>query len=89
MKYNFAFTEKGEASFAAIARVIQKRIFNKLQFFIQQKDPFIFAKKLAGAQALYRFRVGDYRIIFSPVSDNEITILLITKVGHRKDVYNI
>ncbi len=40
---------------------------------------------LTGLDALYRLRVGDYRIIYRVV-DNGLSILIV-KIGHRKDVY--
>lgn len=42
-------------------------------------------KKLQGYSDLYRVRVGDYRIVFKPMSDQ--TILLIALIAHRKDIY--
>jgi mRNA interferase RelE/StbE len=42
-------------------------------------------EKLAGADALYRVRVGDYRIIYE-IRDQELVVTVI-KVGHRRDVY--
>lgn len=33
----------------------------------------------------YRVRVGDYRVVFEIESENKK--ILITKIGHRKDVY--
>lgn len=43
-------------------------------------------KKLKGSdQDLYRIRVGDYRIIYSV--EDEIKIIDIRKIGHRKDIY--
>jgi mRNA interferase RelE/StbE len=43
-------------------------------------------KKLKGSSTdLWRIRVGDYRVIYS--IDEEIKIIDIKKVGHRKDIY--
>jgi mRNA interferase RelE/StbE len=42
-------------------------------------------KKLSGVEDLYRVREGDYRIIYQ-VQD-EILLVLVLKVGHRRDVY--
>ena len=41
--------------------------------------------KLEGEDNLYRYRVGDYRIIYQ-ISDLIITVVII-KISHRKDVY--
>ena len=43
------------------------------------------ARKLAAAEHSYRLRVGDYRVVYS-VDDN-VLIVEIVRVGHRKDVY--
>ena len=42
-------------------------------------------KKLAGREAVYRLRVGDYRIVYT-VNDAEIVVEVI-KIGHRREVY--
>ena len=42
-------------------------------------------KKLAGRDAAYRLRVGDYRIVYT-VNDREIVVEII-KIGHRREVY--
>ncbi|MFA6224097.1 MAG: type II toxin-antitoxin system RelE/ParE family toxin [Desulfomonilaceae bacterium] len=43
------------------------------------------AKALIGLEQFYRLRVGDYRIIYK-VQDQDL-LILVTKIGHRKDVY--
>ena len=42
-------------------------------------------EKLAGHSDRYRVRQGDYRIVYS-VDDTE-RVVLIVKVGHRREVY--
>ena len=42
-------------------------------------------KKLKGYKGLWRFRVGDYRVFYSV--DDECTSVDITRVAHRKEVY--
>jgi len=41
-------------------------------------------KRLQNADAGFRLRMGDYRILFDVVGDR----ILIQKVGNRKDVYD-
>jgi len=42
-------------------------------------------EKLAGEGDRYRIRVGRYRVIYS-VGDEELVVVVV-RVGHRKDVY--
>ena len=42
-------------------------------------------KKLVGMLG-YRFRVGDYRVIFDMEKDK--LVILILKIGHRKNIYD-
>jgi mRNA interferase RelE/StbE len=63
---------------------IQKRINEKLILYTSQSNPLRFADKLQDFHfGSFRFRAGDYRILFD-VQDDSIVIL---KIGHRKDVY--
>lgn len=43
-------------------------------------------KKMQGYKNLYRIRCGDYRIIYS-IEDSKLMVL-IEKVGHRRDIYD-
>jgi mRNA interferase RelE/StbE len=50
------------------------------------QDPRRFGRTLRGAkQALWRYRIGAYRLICQ-IEDDRLIILVIT-VGHRRDVY--
>ena len=42
-------------------------------------------EKLAGHDDLYRVRQGRYRIVYS--IDDPGSLVVVVKVGHRKDVY--
>lgn len=43
------------------------------------------SRKLRGSEHTYRFRVGDYRVVYS-VYSNILTIEIV-RIGHRKDIY--
>lgn len=63
---------------------IQKRIHQKLEFYISQKSPLSFAEPIQDSRfGDWKFRIGDYRVLFD-VKQNMITIL---SVGHRRDIY--
>lgn len=40
---------------------------------------------LSGFESTYRVRVGDYRILYSV--HEEIRVIAVIRVGHRRDVY--
>ena len=61
---------------------LQRRLADKIDFFVSQPDPLAFSKPLTGHDT-YRFRVGSYRIVFD-ISQGTVTILIIDK---RADVY--
>ncbi len=50
------------------------------------RDPRLFgSEKLSGKEDLYRLRVGRYPVVYS-VADAELVVLIV-RVGHRKNVY--
>lgn len=58
---------------------IQKRIANKMRFYESQASPLKFAERLTEPrEGEYRFRVGNYRIIFD-ATGNKLYVLAIKK----------
>ena len=81
---SYDFTRKAERAFSQLPKNIQQQIIDKLEHYLAAPNPLDFARKIAGDRSpSYRFYIGDYRVIF----DWETSRILITKVGHRKDVY--
>lgn len=62
----------------------RQRIVTRIRSLARDPRPFG-SEKLSGRQDLYRLRVGRYRVVYS-VGDAEL-IVLIVRVGHRKQVY--
>lgn len=88
MRYKLLITEKAKNDFFALQKDLQKRIADKLRFFISSKDPMQYAKKLKDSRfGTYRFRIGDYRVLFDLDNKGNIHILLILRVKHRNEVY--
>ena len=88
MKYKIEMTKKAKDDFYTLERKAQKQVAQKLRFYISLNNPLEHAKKLKNPNlGTYRFRVGDYRIIFDIDNQNNIKILLILRIKHRKDVY--
>ncbi len=85
--YQFQFSRNAEKQFADFEIKVQKRIIKKLDFYEKSGDPLSFAKKLKGLDDKFSFRVGDYRLIVVPKDANNFVVLVILKIGHRREVY--
>lgn len=80
----YDFTQDAEKLLLDLPKDIQQKIIGKLEYFLNSDNPLAFAKRLTGSKnPTYRFRVGDYRIVFDWEGDS----IFVTKVGHRKDIY--
>lgn len=67
---------------------IRKRIIDKMDFFMSLENPLSRAKKLKELPfEAYRFRVGDYRVVFRIEEDGSLVIISVVWIGHRKEVY--
>jgi mRNA interferase RelE/StbE len=69
---------------AKLHRTIQHRLQAKIDALSEIPRPDGY-KKIQGFKNRYRIRVGDYRIIYEIHDD--VLLVLIVKVGHRRDIY--
>ncbi len=87
MHYRLTYTKQALDDLSDLPNKTGKRIFNKIEWF-KNNNPIHSAKKLINPNyGTYRWRVGDYRVLFDVNSNGEIQILLILTIKHRKDVY--
>ena len=85
--WKIEFDSDVEKDLRKLGHVEQKRIIKFLKEKIAAvQNPRVHGKALTGnLSGLWRYRVGDYRII-SKIEDDVFTILVI-QVGHRKNIY--
>lgn len=82
---NYYFKPSALKDVQKLPKSIQRRIIKKLDYYVHSHNPLKFAEPLKYKETgSYRYRVGDYRIIFDIV-DKVIIVLL---VGHRREIYN-
>lgn len=79
------FSETAIKSLLKINKTNAKRIKERINKFIESPQSCNF-KKLKGYNNCYRIRQGDYRIICE-FRENEIRILYIIDIKHRKEAY--
>jgi len=82
MSYEIVFTDTSYKQFKKLQKNVQERIVKALERIRIRPEAHV--KKLVGDPG-YRLRVGDYRVILD-IKKNKLIILVI-KIGHRKDIY--
>lgn len=79
-------TEGFDREFKKLDRAVQQRVLAYLHDVEGLDDPRQRGKGLTANHAgVWRYRVGDYRIL-AQIVDHTLTVLAL-RVGHRRDVY--
>jgi len=85
--YKLVFLDKAVDEFKRIDRARQKII--KAKLLILAKNPAALKnniRRLSGPEeALYRLRIGAYRVLFK--RDEGRLIILVVRIGHRREIY--
>ncbi len=82
--YKVVFKPSVEKDLRSLPRSIVGHVFKQIEAL--QAEPFPRQSiKLAGAEHLYRIRVGDYRVIYGV--DQDLKQVIIHYVRHRREVY--
>ena len=82
MNYRLVYTQRAIKDIQRLSPDIEKRIGKTLNRYKQA--PLNHAEKLKDPRlGSYRFRIGDYRVIF----DLEGPEIVVLRVGHRSDIY--
>ncbi len=87
--YKISYTKTAAEDLLKLDRIVAQRIAKKIDFFALQKDIKPFCKSLTGLGSKFRFRIGDYRAIFQIDNSGNIQILMILRIKHRKDIYDL
>jgi mRNA interferase RelE/StbE len=82
MKYRLVYTQRAVRDIQGLDPATKERIGKTILRY--EADPLKHAERLTDSRlGSYRFRVGDYRVVFD-LEGEEIVIL---RVGHRREIY--
>jgi mRNA interferase RelE/StbE len=84
LAYRIEFAPRAERDFKALDGSIRGRIARRIQSLAENPYP-QGIKKIEGEDALYRLRVGDYRILYQV--HGQRLVILVVGIGHRRDIY--
>ena len=84
MRYLVEFKPSAARQLSKLPRHEQVRIGHRIEALSTDPRPHG-VEKIKGEEALFRIRVGDYRVVYAVFDDR--LLILIVKVGHRREVY--
>ena len=85
-RWSVETTAQFDREFKKLDRAVQRRVLAYLHDVAGLDDPRQRGKGLTANHAgIWRYRVGDYRILVQLIDDT-LTVLTL-QVGHRRDVY--
>jgi mRNA interferase RelE/StbE len=87
LNWEVKLTPKATKQLSKLDKNSQRRIFSFLKKRLALRDdPRELGKKLTGTLAdLWRYRVGDHRLVCE-LRDEQLLVLIV-RVGHRKEIY--
>ncbi len=82
------YSHVAERELEKLSKQIARRIVSKILDNASQQNVLARAKTLTGKfSGSYRYRVGDYRVIFIINEKGSIVVLTVLNIKHRKDIY--
>lgn len=83
--YKVEWKEAAEDNLDELPSELALKIHDKIESHLVQA-PKQLGKALVGQyKGLYRYRYGDYRILYEIDTDNRL--IIINRIGHRKEMY--
>jgi mRNA interferase RelE/StbE len=84
-KYKVIWEKSAKKDFKHISYSEAEKIIKKTELALSE-DPYQGKPLKADFKGLYRYRIGDYRVIYSIYE--QIVTVTVLNVGHRKNIYN-
>jgi mRNA interferase RelE/StbE len=84
--YQIVFQKSCWKEYQALPKKIKSQVDEILSMLrINPYSEILKTKKIRGKENHFRLRIGDYRLIYCP--KQELLIVRVIRLGHRKDVY--
>jgi mRNA interferase RelE/StbE len=78
---------EAERQLAALDRAVARRIAKRLRWLAQYASRFAHRPLRSQLAGLNKLRVGDWRVLYRVLDEEQI--VLIFRIGHRRDVYDL
>lgn len=84
MTYRVEFTPAAVRQLRKLDGPARRRVQAAIELIAEEPRP-KGAKRLAGGDAKWRVRTGDYRIVYE--IEDGVLLVLVVAVGHRREIY--
>ena len=84
MSYRIEIKRSAAKALKEIPKANRKRIVEKIDS-LAESPPNPDTTKMKGNNPFHKVRIGDYRIVYEIQED--VLVILVIKIGHRKDIY--
>ena len=84
MSYRIEIKRSAAKALKKIPKASRKRIVEKIDS-LAESPPNPDTTKMKGNNPFHKVRIGDYRIVYEIQED--VLVILVVKIGHRKDIY--
>lgn len=86
MDWRIEFTRNADKAMRKLDKGVAARVFDELDEIAKLEDPRSMGKGLTeNKSGLWRYRVGDYRIVVD--IEDDVLVILVVDVDHRSRVY--
>ena len=83
--FEVVLTKNAKKDVKKLSQQIARRIYKKLNYFVDSGDPLDFTERLTKpTDAQYRWRIGDYRVLFD--CDEISKTITVLKIQHRREI---
>jgi mRNA interferase RelE/StbE len=84
LSYRIEIKRSAAKALKKIPKASRKRIVDKIDS-LAESPPNPDTTKMKGNNPFHKVRIGDYRIVYEIQED--VLVILVVKIGHRKDIY--
>tara|TARA_B110000503_G_scaffold97360_1_gene146183 strand:+ start:3228 stop:3482 length:255 start_codon:yes stop_codon:yes gene_type:complete len=83
--YKTKWDDKADDDLTNISPEVALKIYKKVETHLSQSPKELGRPLTGNHKGLYRYRYGDYRILYE--IDTENNLIIINRVGHRSSIY--
>lgn len=83
--YQIRILKAAENELAHLDKPVGRRLVKRINWLAENLNNIRLEALIGDLAGLYKFRVGDYRVLYEILEDEQT--IIIHKIGHRREIY--